>query len=102
MLRLNAIISAAQEFGEDSEKTFTMFLSGSGCFFFTATPERFEPRSSVWIVFVGIRNREPIQGRVRWQCPWGVSHKVPGIYVEFESILESQYDEITTLLVDGF
>jgi hypothetical protein len=99
-LRLNAIISTSPDFGQDSEKTITMFISGSGCFLFTANPERYVPQSGVWIDFVGISERKPIVGKVCWQCPWGVSHKVSGIYVSFESILESQYDEITTLLAN--
>jgi len=100
-LRLNAIISSSPEFGHDSEKTITMFISGSGCFLFTATPERYQPQSGVWIDFVGISERKPILGKVFWQCPWGVSHKVSGIYVGFESILESQHAEITALLAFG-
>jgi len=100
-LRLNAIISSSPEFGHDSEKTITMFISGSGCFLFTATPERYQPQSGVWIDFVGISERKPIMGKVFWQCPWGVSHKVSGIYVGFESILESQHAEITALLAIG-
>jgi hypothetical protein len=99
-LRLNAIISTTPEFGQDSEKTITMFLSGSGCFLFTAIPDRYHSQSSVWIDFVGLSERNPILGKVSWQCPWGVSHKVPGIYVGFDSILERQYEEITTLLVE--
>jgi Tfp pilus assembly protein PilZ len=100
-LRLNAIISTSPEFGQDSEKTITMFISGSGCFLFTATPERYKPQTGVWIDFVGISEREPILGKVFWQCPWGVSHKASGIYVGFESILESQHAEITALLANG-
>jgi len=100
-LRLNAIISTSPEFGQDSEKTITMFISGSGCFLFTATPERYQPQSGVWIDFVGISERKPILGKVFWQCPWGVSHKVSGIYVGFELILESQHSEITALLAIG-
>lgn len=97
-LHLNAIISASPEFGADSEKTFSMFISGSGCFLFTANPERYQPETDVWIDFVGISDRKPVQGKVCWQCLWGVSHNVPGIYVEFESILECQYDAISTLM----
>lgn len=100
-LRLNAIISTSPDFGQDSENTITMFITGSGCFLFTAGPERYRPQSDVWIDFIGISERKPILGKVCWQCPWGVSHKVSGIYVGFESILESQYDEITTLLSNG-
>jgi Tfp pilus assembly protein PilZ len=100
-LRLNAIISTSPEFGRDAEKTITMFISGSGCFLFTATPERYHPQSGVWIDFVGISERKPVLGKVLWQCPWGVSHKVSGIYVGFESILESQHAEITALLANG-
>jgi len=99
-LRLNAVISTTPEFGQDSEKTITMFITGSGCFLFTASPERFELQSNVWIDFVGISERKPILGKVCWQCPWGVSHKVSGFYVGFESILESQYEEITNLLAN--
>jgi hypothetical protein len=100
-LRLNAVISTSPVFGQDSEKTITMFISGSGCFLFTASPERYQPQSVVWIDFVGISERKAILGKVCWQCPWGVSHKVSGIYVAFESILESQHYEITTLLANG-
>ena len=100
-LRLNAIMSTSPDFGQDAEKTITMFISGSGCFLFTASPERYQPQSGVWIDFVGISERKPILGKVCWQCPWGVSHKVSGIYVVFESILESQHYEITTLLANG-
>jgi len=97
-LHLNAMISPSPEFGGGTEKTFTMFISGSGCFLFTSSPERYPPHTSVWIDFVGISERSPIRGKVCWQCQWGISHNVPGIYVEFESILEGQYDEITVLL----
>lgn len=97
-LHLNTILSASPEFGEDSEKTFTMFISGSGCFLFTASPERYQPDTNVWMDFVGIAERNPVMGKVCWQCQWGVSHNVPGIYVAFESILENQYNEIMSLL----
>jgi hypothetical protein len=97
-LHLNTVISTSPGFGEGTEKTFTMFISGSGCFLFTANPERYQSGSGVWIDLVGISDRKPIQGKVCWQCLWGVSHNVPGIYVEFESILECQYVEISTLM----
>lgn len=100
-LRLNAIISTTSEFGKGSEKTITMFITGSSCFLFTATPERYQTQSAVWIDFVGLSERKQILGRVCWQCPWGVSNKVSGIYVGFEAILESQYEEILSLLADG-
>lgn len=99
-LRLNAIISTTSDFSQFSEKTITMFISGSGCFLFTASPERYHPHSLVWIDFVGISERKPILGKVCWQCPWGVAHRVSGIYVAFDSILESQHYEITTLLAN--
>jgi Tfp pilus assembly protein PilZ len=97
-LRLNAILSKTPEFIPDAEKTITMFISGSGCFLFTPSPEAYEPNSLIWIDFVGIGDRSPVKGRVCWQCPWGVSHKVSGIYVEFEEIFEGQSDEIAGLL----
>ena len=78
-----------------------MFISGSGCFLFTANPERYQTETYVWIDFAGISDRNPILGKVCWQCMWGVSHNVPGIYVSFESILEGQHEEITTLLANG-
>jgi hypothetical protein len=96
-LHLNAIISTSPEFREETEKTFTMFISGSGCFLFTANPEIYQPGSVVWIDFVGISERKPIMGKICWQCLWGVAHSVPGIYVQFESVLECQYDEISAL-----
>jgi Tfp pilus assembly protein PilZ len=97
-LRLNAILSKSPEFIPDAEKTITMFISGSGCFLFTPSPEAYDPNSPIWIDFVGIGDRSPIKGRVCWQCPWGVSHKVSGIYVEFEEILVGQSDEIAGLI----
>lgn len=95
---LNAIISTSPEFANDSEKTFSSFISGSGCFIFSSSPERFAQDSTVWIDFVGISERKPILAKVCWQFPWGVSHNLSGIYVEFESILESQYKEITAVM----
>jgi hypothetical protein len=97
-LHLNALLSRSPDFGEDAERTFTMDISGSGCFLFTAGKSGFEPEQVVWIDFVGLSQRRPVRGKVCWKCEWGVSDSVPGIYVSFESILESQHKEIKRLL----
>ncbi len=95
---LNAVLSPSPEFGPDAECTFAMHLSGSGCFLFTANKTGFRQHDTVWIDFVGLGERKPVVGTVRWKCEWGVSHSAPGVYVSFESILESQHEEIMSLL----
>lgn len=97
-LHLNALLSTSPAFGPDSEKTFTMYVSGSGCFFFTANNTCFQQHDTIWIDFVGLADRTPVMGKIHWKCEWGVSHMAPGIYVSFESILESQHEEIMSLL----
>lgn len=97
-LHLNALLSPVQDFGQDAEHTFTMYVSGGGCFLFTANKSGYQPQDTVWIDFVGLSARNPIMGKVCWKCEWGVSHSVPGIYISFESILESQHEEIMNLL----
>jgi hypothetical protein len=97
-LHLNAVLSTSPEFGPASEKTFTMYVSGSGCFFFTAQTTCYQLHDTIWIDFVGLADRTPVMGKVHWKCEWGVSHMVPGIYVSFESILEGQHQEIVSLL----
>jgi hypothetical protein len=96
-LHLNARLSSSPAFGEDTEYTFTMYVTGSGCFLHTVNRTGFQPNEMVWIDFVGLSNRSPVQGKVCWKCEWGVSHAAPGIYVSFESILESQHEEIRSL-----
>jgi hypothetical protein len=100
-VHLNAVISPGPDFEGDIERTFTMDISGGGCFLFTARLSGYQPEDMVWIDFVGLANRSPILGKVCWKCEWGVSHAVPGIYVSFESILEDQYEEIKALLSSG-
>lgn len=97
-LHLNALLSTSPAFGPDSEKTFTMYVSGSGCFFFTANTSCYRQHDTVWIDFVGLADRTPVIGKINWRCEWGVSHMAPGIYVSFESIRESQHEEIMSLL----
>jgi hypothetical protein len=100
-VHLNAVLSAGPAFDGDIEHTFTMNVSGGGCFLFTASRSSFQPQDMVWIDFVGLANRSPILGKVCWKCEWGVSHAVPGIYVSFESMLEAQYEEIQSLVSSG-
>jgi hypothetical protein len=97
-LHLNALLSRSPDFGADAEHTFTMNISESGCFLFTADKTGFESQDTIWIDFVGLAQRNPVKGKVCWKCEWGVSNSVPGIYVSFESILESQHKEIKCLL----
>jgi hypothetical protein len=97
-LHLNALLSRSPEFGTDAERTFTMNVSGSGCFLFSADKTGFAPQETVWIDFVGLARRDPIMGKVCWRCEFGATNSVPGIYVSFESILESQHAEIRHLL----
>jgi hypothetical protein len=97
-LNLNALLSPTPNFDVDIEYTFTTNISGGGCFLFTASQTGFQPQDMVWIDFVGLDNRNPIQGKICWKCSWGVSHSVPGIYVSFESILEAQFKEIKSLI----
>lgn len=97
-LHLNAVLSASPDFGPDAEHTFTMYVSGSGCFLFTSNKTGYCHGDTVWIDFVGLADRHPVQGKVMWKCEWGVSHEVPGIYISFESINEIQYEEIMSLL----
>ena len=101
VLHLNAVLSPGPDFDGDVEYTFTMNVSGGGCFLFTANRTGYQPEDTVWIDFVGLANRNPILGKIRWKCEWGVTHAVPGIYVNFESILEAQYEEIKSLIAAG-
>lgn len=97
-LYLNAVLSTAPEMAENAERTFAMSLSAGGCFLFTARQEAYKPQDTVWLDFVALEDRTPIMGKISWKCDWGVSDAVPGIYVSFESMLESQYEEIRNLL----
>lgn len=99
-LHLNAILSSSPDFDEALEHTFTMSITGGGCFLFTANGKMYHPEDMVWIDFVGLEDRNSIRGRVCWKCDWGVSNAVPGIYVAFESISETQFEEIKSLLAD--
>lgn len=99
-LHLNAVLSTTPGFDAEPEHTFTMKVSGGGCFLFTASRDRYQPEDTVWIDFVGLANRHPIQATVCWKCDWGVAHMVPGIHVRFESMLEAQFEEIAALLAN--
>jgi hypothetical protein len=100
-VHLNAALSPTPAFDGNVEHTFTMNVSGGGCFLFTASRTAFQPQDMVWIDFVGLANRSPILGKVCWKCDWGVSHAIPGIYVSFEFLLEAQYEEIQSLVSAG-
>lgn len=97
-LHMNALLSSSPDFGPNAERTFTMYVSGSGCFLFTADKTAYRQQDSVWIDFVGLAERKPVLGKVRWKCEWGASNSVPGIYVSFESMLQCQHEEIMSLL----
>lgn len=97
-LNLNATISTSDVVNRYTENTFAIGLSSSGCFLFTSNSEKFSINDRVWIDFVGLTNRRPVLGKIRWKCNWGETHSIPGIYVDFESMHESQHKELKALL----
>ena len=92
-IHFNALLSPTDQFtNETSERTITIDVSSGGCFVFSVNI--WEPKNSVWMVFLDLEDLTPIRAEIRWTKPWGKSMQLPGIGLRFKEIAENQLKEI--------
>ena len=91
---LNVLLCPKDPFSqEESIKTFTVNLSLGGAFLHTT--QSFRAGDRVWLRFEDLSDPTPIKAKVCWSIEWGVgSRSIPGISIEFETLSDSQKEEI--------
>ncbi len=96
-LSLNVIISDNEEFSGYTEKTCTQNISETGLFVITSSPY-WKENSKLFIVINEITSRTPIRCTVVRKISWGEENlATPGVSIRFDSILDSQQDELFKL-----
>jgi len=92
-LHYNALISKDDKFQRlDVERSTTLDISIGGCSLLTN--QQWELSETVWLRFVEFEDQTPVQAKIcRWTC-WGTPMKIPSIGVCFESLTESQTEQI--------
>lgn len=96
-LNLNALLYHGTATDASQERTATINVSPGGCFLFSCHPG-YHVEQLVRIEFVNLADHTPIIASIRWLQPWGTSHLLPGIGVQFERITEAQQTELNALL----
>jgi Tfp pilus assembly protein PilZ len=91
---LHVLLCPTDQFSESgSAQTFTVNISRGGAFLHATQP--FQRGDTVWLQFKELADPAPIKTRVCWRIEWGSeSRSIPGIGVEFETLSESQREEI--------
>lgn len=81
---------------ETSERTITADVSAGGCFIYSST--LLCVGDILWLRFVNLVDKKPIQGVVVWCREWGTLGEFPGAGLRFLDITPQQQQEIADLL----
>jgi len=96
-LSVNVIISENDQFSGYTEKSCTLNVSESGLFVITSSPF-WKEGQRIYVVINEISSRTPIICTIVRKIFWGEEPLcTPGISIRFDSILNSQQDELFTL-----
>lgn len=96
-INLNLYYSTDPGFSaESTQQSFTINLGTHGLFLYSM--QEFPQGDTIWLRFLEFADQTPIPATVRWSQRWGVTRCIPGAGVKFESLTESQDQEIRKLL----
>ncbi len=95
---LNVTISQNSGFVGKKEKTCTLNASDTGLFVITASPF-WQEKQKLYVRINELSNQAGIEGTIVRKIEWGEEKlTTPGISIRFDSILDSQQDELFKLL----
>ncbi|ACH37746.1 PilZ domain protein [Citrifermentans bemidjiense Bem] len=77
-------------------KSFTINISPTGVFLHTM--EEFRVGETIWLRFLEFADQTPVEATVCWSQRWGVTRCVPGAGVKFESLTESQRQDVDRIV----
>src|ERR1039457_2283166 len=79
-----------------TDKKFSLNISEGGAF--VHTMREFGQGDTVWLRFVDFVDQTPIKATVCRQVPWGQKNMIPGVGLKFESLSETQANEIEQIV----
>jgi hypothetical protein len=94
-LHLNVLLHAGEGTAEEPERTNTLDVSTGGCFLYSIAD--WSGHSRVRLVIQELPD-ERLQAVVRWQVPWGIPHRLPGLGVEFSDLSPRHEQDLASLL----
>ncbi|MEA3543694.1 MAG: PilZ domain-containing protein, partial [Thermodesulfobacteriota bacterium] len=94
-LHFSVLISQDSKFQRSEvERSTTLDISPGGCSLLTT--QQWDINTCIWLRFVQMEDQTPIKGIIcRWIC-WGTPMKIPSIGVRFESLTESQQQQLSS------
>lgn len=89
-VNLNVLLSETENYSEtSSDRSVTLNISKGGCFIYST--REWALQSLLSFSIKELPDSDPIRGEVRWQIPWGVSMRIPGIGIKFTHIDEVRH-----------
>ena len=96
-LSVNVILSDNDQFSGYIEKTCTLDISDSGLFAITSSPF-WKEQMKIFVIVNELKSKTPIECTIVRKISWGEEPLcTPGISIRFDSILDSQQDELFEL-----
>jgi len=93
ILHYNVLISRDEQFQDgEVEQSTTLDISEGGCSLFTSSS--WDIDQQIWLSFIEFEDPAPVRATIRRWTRWGTAMQVPSIGVRFDSLSESQQNQI--------